>query len=229
VSGIPAAAVPLRKEPCLDGGRRSQTGAVPPIEQLRAAQVQMDEAIIREGIEPSGPLGVWAAGQRAMIAAIVSYMEDHTARVETKALVVEASMKAEVDRVKVTNDAARAEAMRLRSEGTLLKEERLKAGDDLAIRMSDKIQDHLKHVMLVREKRWNLRQNLRLVGMFAGVLIAVFLGGQWMAFHGDAQDILGRCKASPALDPVTKIAYCPMWIVEGLPDPTPPAPAATRR
>ena len=95
--------------------------------------------------------------------------------------------------------------------------------------MSDKIQDHLKHVMLVREKRWNLRQNLRLVGMFAGVLFAVFLGGQWMAFHGDAQDILGRCKASPALDPVTKIAYCPMWIVEGLPDPTPPAPAATRR
>ena len=62
----------------------------------------------------------------------------------------------------------------------------------------------------------------------AGVLFAVFLGGQWMTFHGDARDILERCKGSPALDPVTKVDYCPMWIVEGLPDPTPP-PLAARR
>lgn len=110
----------------------------------------------------------------------------------------------------------------------MLKEERLKAGDDLAVRMSDKIQDHLKHVMLVREKRWNLRQNLLLIGIFAGVLFSVFLSGQWVAFHGDARTILERCQASPAIDPISKLSYCPMWVVEGLPDPTPP-PAATRR
>ena len=196
------------------------------MDELRAAQAQLDEAIIREGIDPSGPLGVWAAAQRAMIAAMVSVMEDHTARVETKALGVEASMKAEVERVKVTNEAARVETMRLRSEGALLKEERLKAGDDLAIRMSDKIQDHLKDTVLVREKRWNLFQNLKLVGIFAGVLFAVFLGGQWMAFHADARAILQRCQVSPAIDPVTKVSYCPMWVIEGLPDPTPPAPAS---
>ena len=223
VSGSAAAAP--RKEPTVGGGRRSQPGATTPIDQLKAAQVQLDEAVIREGIEPSGPLGVWAAAQRAMIAAMVSVMEDHTARVETKAQGVEASMKAEVERVRVTNEAARQETMRLRSEVSLLKEERLKAGDDLAIRMSDKIQQHLKSTILVRERRWNLRQNLRLVSIFVGVLFAVFLGGQWVAFHGDARSILERCQASPAIDPVSKLTYCPMWVVEGLPDPTPPAPA----
>jgi Spy/CpxP family protein refolding chaperone len=228
VSG-PGSVPPGRKEPTVGGGRRSQTGASTPLDQLKAAQVQLDEAIITEGIEPSGPLGVWASAQRAMIAAIVSYMEDHTARVETKAQSVEASMRAEVDRVKVTNDAARVETMRLRSQGDLLKEERLKAGDDLAIRMSDKIQEHLKDTVLVREKRWNLFHNLRLVAMFAGVLFAVFLGGQWTVFHGDRRDILERCQASPAIDPVTKVAYCPMWAIEGLPDPIPPSAAPARR
>ena len=160
-----------------------------------------------------------------MIAAMISVMEDQTARVETKALVVEASMKAEVERVKVTNEASRQETLRLRSEGALLKEERLKAGDDLAVRMSDKIQDHLKDTVLIRERRWNLFQNLKLVGIFAGVLFTVFLGGQWTVFHGDARTILERCQASPAIDPVTKVAYCPMWVIEGLPDPVSSAPA----
>lgn len=224
VSGSGAASTP-RKEPTVDGGRRSQTGASAPLDQLKAAQVQLDEAVMREGIEPSGPLGVWAAAQKVMIAAMVSVIEDHTARVETKAQGVEESMKAAVERVRVTNEAARQETMRLRSEGSLLKEERLKAGDDLAIRMSDKIQAHLKSTVLVRERRWNLFQNLKLVSIFVGVLFAVFLGGQWVALHGDARAILERCQASSAIDPVSKLAYCPMWVVEGLPDPTPPAPA----
>ncbi len=213
----------------MGGGRRSQTGAITSMDQLKAAQVQLDDAVVREGIEASGPLGVWAAAQRAMIAAMISVIEDHTARVETKAQGVEASMNAEVERVKVTNEAARMETMRLRSEGSLLKEERLKAGDDLAIRMSNQIQQHLKATVLIREKRWNLFHNLRLVATFAAVLFASYLGGQWMVFHGDRRDILERCQASPALDPVTKVAYCPMWIIEGLPDPTPPPATPVRR
>jgi len=199
------------------------------MDQLKAAQVQLDEAVIREGIEPSGPLGVWAAGQRAMIAAVISVIEDHTARVETKAQGVEASMKAEVERVKVTNEAARLAIVDLREEGKLLKEERLKAGDDLAVRMADKIQDHLQDMVLIREKRWNLFHNLRLVATFVAVLFAAYLGGQWMVFHGDRRDILERCQVNPALDPVTKLSYCPMWIIEGLPDPTPAPTAPTRR
>ena len=195
------------------------------MDQLRVAQTQLDEAVLREGIEPTGPLGVWASAQRAMIAAMVSVMDDHATRVETKALVVEASMKAEVERVRVTNEAARVETMRLRSEGEVLKQERLTAGDDLAIRMADKIRDRLKSTVLIREKRWNLFHNLRLVSMFAGVLFGVFLGGQWMVLQGDARGILERCKASPAIDPYSKLAYCPMWLIEGLPDPTPAAPA----
>lgn len=207
----------------MGGGRRSQTGASSPLDQLKAAQVQLGDAVIREGIEPSGPLGVWAGAQRAMIAAMVLVMEDHTARVETKAQGVEASMKAAVELVRATNEAARIETMRLRSEGGVLKEERLRVTNDLALQMAKTMKKELRETVLIREKRWNLFHNLRLVGTFAGVLFAVFLGGQWLVVHGEARDILERCRASPAIDPVTKVAYCPMWVIEGLPDPTPPA------
>jgi len=206
------------------------------VDRLRSCIIAMRTAAKAEQIDPEGPLGVWVQAQEAMLLSMADFAELQTDQIVERVGSVERSMKATVERVQAeiaklvaTREEARQETLKIREEGRLLKEERLQAGDDLAIRMSDKIQDHLKQVMLVREKRWNLRQNLRLVGMLGGVLFVVFLGGQWMAFHGDAQDILGRCKASPALDPVTKIAYCPMWIVEGLPDPTPPASAATRR
>ena len=204
------------------------------VDRLRSCIIAMRTAAKAEQIDPEGPLGVWVQAQEAMLLSMADFAELQTDQIVERVGAVERSMKATVERVQAeiaklvaTREEARQETLKIREEGQLLKEERLQAGDDLAIRMSDKIQDHLKHVMLVREKRWNLRQNLRLVGMFAGVLFAVFLGGQWMAFHGDARDILERCQASPALDPVTKVAYCPMWIVEGLPDPTPPA--AVRR
>ena len=205
------------------------------VDHLRSCIIGMRTAAKAEQIDPEGPLGVWVQAQEAMLLSMAHFAELQTDRLVETVREVDLAMtaavtlvEAEVQRVRVTNETARVETMRLRSQGDVLKEERLKAGDDLAVRMSDKIQDHLKHVMLVRERRWNLRQNLRLVGIFAGVLFAVFLGGQWMALHGDARDILERCKGSPALDPVTKVAYCPMWIVEGLPDPTPP-PLAARR
>ncbi len=205
------------------------------VDHLRSCIIAMRTAAKAEQIDPEGPLGVWVQAQEAMLLSMAHFAELQTDRIVETVREVDRAMtaavtlvEAEVQRVRATNETARVETMRLRSQGDVLKEERLKAGDDLAIRMSDKIQEHLKDTVLVREKRWNLRQNLRLVAMFAGVLFAVFLGGQWVAFHGDARTILERCKASPALDPVTKVAYCPMWVVEGLPDPTPP-PAATRR
>ncbi len=210
----------------------SMNGAV---DHLRSCIIGMRTAAKAEQIDPEGPLGVWVQAQEAMLLSMAHFAELQTDRLVETVREIDLAMtaavtlvEAEVQRVRATNETARVETMRLRSQGDVLKEERLKAGDDMAIRMSDKIQEHLKDTVLVREKRWNLRQNLRLVAMFAGVLFAVFLGGQWMVFQGDARTILERCKASPAIDPYSKLAYCPMWVVEGLPDPTPP-PVAARR
>ena len=202
------------------------------VDRLRSCIIAMRTAAKAEQIDPEGPLGVWVQAQEAMLLSMADFAELQTDQIVERVLTVERGMGSAVERVEAeikklvaTREEARQATFKIREEGNLLKEERLKAGDDLAIRMSDKIQQHLKSTILVRERRWNLRQNLRLVSIFAGVLFVVFLGGQWVAFHGDARAILERCQASPAIDPVSKLAYCPMWVVEGLPDPTPPAPA----
>ena len=96
----------------------------------------------------------------------------------------------------------------------------------MAIRLSDKIQDCLKTTMLVRERRWNLRQNVRLVSIGAAVLLAVFLSGQWMQGHNRAAAIIERCRTNLAVDPDTKVAYCAMSTIEGAPDPAPLQAAA---
>ena len=102
----------------------------------------------------------------------------------------------------------------------------MKAGDDMAIRLSDKIQDCLKTTMLVRERRWNLRQNVRLVSVSAAVLFAVFLSGQWVQGHNRAAAIIERCRANLLVDSNTKVAYCAMSTIEGAPDPAPSQAAA---
>ena len=210
----------------------SMDGAV---DHLRSCIIGMRTAAKAEQIDPEGPLGVWVQAQEAMLLSMAHFAELQTDRLVETVREVDLAMtaavtlvEAEVQRVRATNETARVETMRLRSQGDLLKEERLKAGDDMAIRMSDKIQEHLKDTVLVREKRWNLRQNLRLVSIFAGVLFATYLGGQWTVFHGDRRDILERCQMNPAIDRITKVTYCPTWVIEGLPDPTPP-PVATQR
>ena len=210
-----------RQEPLLGEGSRSLTGAPSPTADLQVALLQMDAAVIAEGIEPSGPLGVWCRAQRSMIVAMIASMEDASARVEGKAQAVEAAMRAEVDLVRVTVEAARQQMATWRAENENLKEERLKAGDDMAIRMSEKIRVCLKTTMLVRERRWNLSQNLRLVGLGVAVLFAAFVGGQWEQGYSEAQAIIERCRTNRTMDPSTKVSYCAMSLVDGIADPIP--------
>ena len=213
------------------------------VDYLRSCIIAMRAAAKAEQIDPEGPLGVWVRAQEAMLLGMIDFAELQTDRLVESVSMVDRSMtsavtlvEAEVKKLTATREEARQQMWVWREENERMKEERLRAGDDMAIRMADTIKDRLKTSMLVRERRWNLRQNLGLVGIFTGVLFATFLGGQWMQGHNEALTIIERCHANRAVDPSTNAAFCPMPSVDGIaetvvapPPPPPPPPVATRR
>jgi hypothetical protein len=203
------------------------------VDHLRSCIIEMRAAAKAEQIDPDGPLGVWVRAQEVMLLGMADFAEQQTDQIVERVSAVERSMKsaltlveAEVAKLIATREEARQQTIKMREEGLLLKEERLQAGDDMAIRLSDKIQNCLKTTMLVRERRWNLRQNVRLVSLGAAVLLAVFLSGQWMQGHNRAAAIIERCRTNLATDPDTKVSYCAMSTIEGVPGPAPSQAAA---
>ncbi len=182
----------------------------------------MDAAVYTEGIDPSGPLGVWCRVQKDIVAALAAVAEEQSSGMVERFASFQQAMQAAIELVeaeiallKAGTEAARQVMLSVKAETTNAREERLKAGDDMAIRLSDKIQGCLESTMLVREKRWNLRQNVTLAALGAGLLFGAFIGGQWVQGHSMGQAIIDRCRTHLAVDPSTKVAYCAMNTVEG--------------
>lgn len=196
------------------------------VDKLRASVLRLHEAAAIERIEPGSTLGVWIEAQEIALKALADVVHEQNTRLLDRVEVIGKALStlldvahAETSRLKARSEASRQQMLTIREDATLLKEERLKATDDMAVRLSDKIQKCLETTMLVRERRWNLRQNLGLVAVGFGLLFSAFLAGEWTQGHNMGQDIIRRCGTHLAVDPGTKIAYCAMSTVEGLPDP----------
>jgi hypothetical protein len=197
---------------------------------LRARLPEMDAAMYAEGIDPSGPLGVWCRVQKDIVAALAAMAEEQGSGMVERLASFQQAMQAAIELVeaqvallKAGTEAARQVMLSVKVETANSKEERLKAGDDMAIRLSDKIQGCLQDTLLVREKRWNLRQNLTLVAFGTCLLFGAFMYGEWVQGHSMGQAIVERCRAHLAVDPGTKVAYCAMNMVEGRPETPPPS------
>lgn len=227
MAAVNASAKPLRSEPPQSWEPASRPDVVSGVAALRGRLADLEAAMFAEGIDPAGPLGVWCRAQKDVLTVLAVVAEEQSDRILERAAVVEQSMNAavervdaEVGRVKVRTEEARQLMLTMRADTADSKEARLKVTDDMAVHLSDKIQECLETTMLVRERRWNLRQNLGLVAVGFGLLFSAFLAGEWTQGHNMGQDIIRRCGMHLAVDPGTKIAYCAMSTVEGLPEPT---------
>lgn len=189
------------------------------IEQLRAAVAGLRQAAIEERIEPDGALGIWLAAQVTTLEALAGLVQEQTARVEEKAAVVERAMAAQVERVKAAVEEARALTSRLRVEIEDSKERRKDGNLALAKELGEGIKDTLKTSLLIRERRWNRRQNWSAAALAASVLIGCFVAGVgWSDYSrpgGAVQDVMDRCVARKVLDEVTRQYFCPVKVVLG--------------
>lgn len=218
-------AKPSRIEPALAGGPPLSSGSSSSVLALRARLPEMDAAVYAEGIDPSGPLGVWCRVQRDIVAALAAVADEQSSGMTERLAAFQQASRtatelvvAEVSLLKAGTEAARQLMLSVKADTARLKEERLKAGDDMAIRLSGKIQECLETTLLVREKRWNLRQNVGLVALGVCVLFGAFMCGEWVHGRNMGQAIIERCRTHLAVDPGTKVAYCAMDMVEGRPE-----------
>ena len=203
-------------------GHTLPLGPSPALLALRGRLSEIEAATYAEGIDPNGPLGVWCRVQRDIIIALAAVAEEQGLGVVKHLASFQHAMRAATDRVEAEvgllragTEAARQVVLSVKAETANSKEERVKSGDDLAIRLSDKIQQCLETTLLVREKRWNLRQNVSLLSLGVGVLFGAFMCGELVQVRSMGQAIIDRCRAHLAVDPATKVAYCAMNAVEG--------------
>ena len=164
------------------------------ITNLRACLEQLQEALRIEGIEPNGPLGVWSRALGSALNGMAVLVQADL--VEAKAEAVERAMLAEVARVKTAVEEARVLTSRLKVEIEDNKERRRDENLALAKELGEGIKDTLKTSLLIRERRWNRRQNWSAAALAASVLIGCFVAGVgWSDYSrpgGAVQDVMDR-------------------------------------
>ena len=196
-----------------------KAGAGAEIERLRACVGQLEEAMRVEGIDPTGPLGVWSRALGSTVSALAILAEDQAHRVDEKVVAVERAMLAQVERVKVAVDEARALTNHLKVEIEHNKERRKDDNLALAKELGGNIKDTLKTSLLIRERRWNRAQNWTAAMLAASVMMGcTAVGARWNASQRPAdpvQEVMDRCVARKVLDEVTRQYYCPVKVVLG--------------
>ena len=192
------------------------------VDQIRQSIIGLRAAAKAEQIDMDGPLGVWVRAQEAVLLQIVNFAEyqadvlvEHVRLIDGSLQSAKAFAEAEGKRAESSREEIRARLAHMKQFNENLKQERLEAMDDVAVRISDGIRDKLKRTILVREKRWNLKQNLRYAGFGSLLLFAAYLGGVYYQGQEAVRDIIELCRKYPTVDQKTKVQYCTMGLIDG--------------
>jgi hypothetical protein len=224
MAAVSAAPVPERREPSiamakLRAAADGKVDAGAEVKNLQARAAQLQETLHIEGIDPNGPLGVWSRALRSALNGLAVLVEVQADRIEDKAEGVERAMLAEVARVKAAVEEARALTNRLKLEIEDNQERRKEENLALAKELGEGIKDTLKTALLIRERRWNRRQNWSTAMLAASVLVGCFIAGAgWNGYQrpvGAVQEVMDRCVARKVLDEVTHQYFCPVKVVLG--------------
>lgn len=119
-------------------------------------------------------------------------------------------MKAEVERVRVAIQQCHAETALVRLKKNeavdLLKVEKV----ELARELGAEISNTIKMAAMVREVRFNRRQNWSAVALVATVLLGCFVGGAvWNSYRADGS-VISRCLKNQHPDENGKTYWCSM-------------------
>ncbi len=189
------------------------------VQQLRAAIADLHKAAIEEKIEMDGTLGVWLRAQVTTLEAMAGLVQEQTAKIEHKAVAVEKAMQAQVKRVEAGVEELRAWTNRAKAEIEDSKERRKADNLTLAKELGEGVKNTLKTSLLIRERKWNRRQNWTAATLLALLLATCFVGGATWREHqrpiGTVQEVMDRCLARQVLDEVTHQYFCPVKIVQG--------------
>jgi hypothetical protein len=175
--------------------------------ELMSCIEQLKRAMVSAGIDDDSPLGAWGRAQQLVLLTFSRLIEGQTVRIEQRANAVAAAAVKSIDEMRAATAACRAQV-------TLSQEQRRSERLTLASEVAEDIKKVLKESLVIREVKWNRRQNWTAAALAAAVLMGCFIaGGIWTGYYND-RAALDRCISKQVIDSSGR-AYCGIDVVRG--------------
>ena len=175
--------------------------------ELMSCIEQLKRAMVSAGIDDDSPLGAWGRAQQLVLLTFSRLIEGQTVRIEQRANAVAAAAVKSIDEMRAATAACRAQV-------TLSEEQRRSERLTLASEVAEDIKKVLKESLVIREVKWNRRQNWTAAALAAAVLMGCFIaGGIWTGYYND-RAALDRCISKQVIDSSGR-AYCGIEVVRG--------------
>ena len=189
---------------------------------LAVLGVEMEEAAWREGIDPTGPLGIFVkAMQRALT--VMAEASDRQASGVVRAIEnARAMTEAEVAKAQLTNQLAATALDKAKTAhaGFEVQRERLitKLVDTIVPQMVAAVGE----AVVIRERQHNQKVQWRrafsIAALGGGLLLGGVVWGSWTPSVSTVEGVIAaerikRCQAAPIKDTRTSETYCPMSVL----------------
>ena len=189
---------------------------------LAVLGVEMEEAAWREGIDPTGPLGIFVkAMQRALT--VMAEASDRQASGVVRAIEnARAMTEAEVAKAQLTNQLAATALDKAKTAhaGFEVQRERLitKLVDTIVPQMVAAVGE----AVVIRERQHNQKVQWRrafsIAALGGGLLLGGFVWGSWTPSVSTVEGVIAaerikRCQAAPIKDTRTSETYCAMSVL----------------
>ena len=195
--------------------------------RLRAEAAGLHESAERDQIEPGGTLGHWLRAQETALlglAEMIEHMDRTALRLEERvAATIENTRElsvSEVQKLKQATALANSTIEALRVTEAVVKLQADEAVSTVVKSVTPELVKVLTTVTVLKERSWNLRQNLTGVAVFAGVLLGVF-GVGYISGGGNFQSrqpgelataALARCRDAAKPDS-SGAPWCPVSVL----------------
>lgn len=184
-------------------GSGKLTPAAVAAEDLRASAEDMEQAAWREGIDPSGPLGIWVTALRHALVHLADTSEKQSQGVAATITGAQRVIDSEVAKLRLANEVA----TRAMNEATAARSRAEVEAEKLTLKtisgLAPKILEEIRDAVVIRERRYNRKIEWRRASLAAIAVLGLFLGGySWKAWQdGDASEALVRCLKQPLQAP----------------------------
>jgi hypothetical protein len=198
------------------------TVAPAPSQRIRLEAFALMDTADREGIDLDGPLGSWVRSQHAILLSLADAMEHLDVGIGKTMRNTKDLAATELRRLQKSTEAAVVLCERLKAEREVLSLRSEQAVADFMKSVTPRVVEALKMVTVIRERRWNARQNVvgvcvalaTVLGLFgAGFLVG---GGDFKGRSGGAaaQAAVDRCIAAAQPDRASGEKWCPVSVLE---------------
>jgi len=179
-------------------------------EELRAAAEDMEEAAWREGIRPSGPLGVWVQAARCTLVMLADIVIRQGEAVTGTVADARALAEAEVAKLREARLAAEAELKKATTALRTLEIQKVTLTSEMVQVIAPGLREELRQAVVIKERRHNRHVEWGRAVAAGAVAVGLLIGGYVLGTWDDSgvNAAVEQCELHPLQDIKTGARYC---------------------